>query len=37
MGSNVTRIYGLSDCVIAVAFTLVIVNIRLPPEGLKLI
>jgi hypothetical protein len=31
-GSNVTRIYGLSDCVIAVAFTLVIVNIRLPPE-----
>jgi uncharacterized membrane protein len=34
-GSNVTRIYGLSDCVIAVAFTLVIVNIRLPPEGLN--
>lgn len=34
-GSNVTRIFGLSDCVIAVAFTLVIVNIRLPPEGLN--
>jgi uncharacterized membrane protein len=34
-GSNVTRIYGLSDCVIAVAFTLFIVNIRLPPEGLN--
>lgn len=34
-GSNVTRIYGLSDCVIAVAFTLVIVNLRLPPEGLN--
>ena len=33
-GSNVTRIYGLSDCVIAVAFTLFVVNIRLPPEGL---
>jgi uncharacterized membrane protein len=34
-GSNVTRIYGLSDCVIAVAFTLFIVNIHLPPEGLN--
>ncbi len=34
-GSNVTRIYGLSDCVIAVAFTLFIVNLRLPPEGLN--
>src|SRR5216117_2156969 len=34
-GSNVMRIYGLSDCVIAVAFTLFIVNIRLPPEGLS--
>src|SRR6266581_8241165 len=34
-GSNVTRIFGLSDCVIAVAFTLFIVNIRLPPEGLN--
>ncbi len=34
-GSNVMRIYGLSDCVIAVAFTLFIVNIRLPPEGLN--
>ncbi len=34
-GSNVTRIYGLSDCVIAVAFTLFVVNIRLPPEGLN--
>src|SRR6266566_2561454 len=34
-GSNDTRIFGLSDCVIAVAFTLVIVNIRLPPEGLN--
>jgi uncharacterized membrane protein len=33
-GSNVMRIYGLSDCVIAVAFTLFIVNIPLPPEGL---
>src|SRR6266567_9388637 len=34
-GSNVTRIYGLSDCVIAVAFTLFVVNIRLPPDGLS--
>ena len=34
-GSNVTRIFGLSDCVIAVAFTLFVVNIRLPPEGLN--
>jgi len=34
-GSNVTRIFGLSDCVIAVAFTLFIVNIRLPPESLN--
>src|SRR2546425_11405762 len=34
-GSNVTRIFGLSDCVIAVAFTLVIVNIRLPTEVLN--
>ncbi|HYA99293.1 MAG TPA: TMEM175 family protein [Ktedonobacteraceae bacterium] len=34
-GSDVTRIYGLSDCVIAVAFTLFIVNIHLPPEGLN--
>ena len=34
-GSNVTRIYGISDCVIAVAFTLFIVNIALPPEGLS--
>jgi uncharacterized membrane protein len=33
-GSNVQRIYGLNDCVIAVAFTLFIVNIRLPPERL---
>jgi uncharacterized membrane protein len=33
-GSNVTRIFGLSDCVIAVAFTLFIVNIHLPPPGL---
>jgi uncharacterized membrane protein len=34
-GSNVTRIFGLSDCVIAVAFTLFIVNIPLPPDGLN--
>ncbi len=34
-GSNVTRIYGISDCVIAVAFTLFVVNITLPPEGLS--
>ena len=34
-GSNVTRIYGISDCVIAVAFTLFVVNIALPPEGLS--
>ncbi len=34
-GSNVTRIYGLSDCVIAVAFTLLVVNIKLPPDGLS--
>jgi uncharacterized membrane protein len=34
-GSNVVRIYGISDCVIAVAFTLVVVNIPLPPEGLS--
>jgi uncharacterized membrane protein len=34
-GSNVTRIYGLSDCVIAVAFTLFVVNIHLPPDGLS--
>ncbi len=30
-GSNVTRIYGISDCVIAVAFTLFVVNITLTP------
>src|SRR6266568_1815364 len=34
-GSNVTRIYGISDCVIAVAFTLFVVNIALPPDGLS--
>jgi uncharacterized membrane protein len=34
-GSNVVRIYGISDCVIAVAFTLFVVNIALPPEGLS--
>jgi uncharacterized membrane protein len=34
-GSNVSRIYGISDCVIAVAFTLFVVNIRLPPAGLS--
>ena len=34
-GSNVMRIYGISDCVIAVAFTLFVVNIHLPPEGLS--
>ena len=34
-GSNVVRIYGISDCVIAVAFTLFVVNIPLPPEGLS--
>ena len=34
-GSNVERIYGLSDCVIAVAFTLFIVNFHLPPQGLS--
>jgi uncharacterized membrane protein len=34
-GSNVTRIYGISDCVIAVAFTLFVVNMPLPPEGLS--
>ena len=32
-GSNVTRIYGISDCVIAVAFTLFVVNMHLPPAG----
>ena len=34
-GSNVARIYGISDCVIAVAFTLFVVNIKLPPAGLS--
>jgi uncharacterized membrane protein len=34
-GSNVVRIYGISDCVIAVAFTLFVVNIALPPDGLS--
>jgi len=34
-GSNVMRIYGISDCVIAVAFTLIVVNIHLPPDGLS--
>ncbi len=34
-GSNVKRIIALSDCVIAVAFTLFVVNIKLPPEGLS--
>src|SRR2546428_14054243 len=34
-GANVQRIYGLSDCVIAIAFTLFVVNIHLPPEGLS--
>ena len=34
-GSNITRIFGLSDCVIAVAFTLFVVNIHLPPDGLS--
>src|SRR5437762_4235306 len=34
-GSNVQRIYGISDCVIAVAFTLFVVNIHLPPDGLS--
>ncbi len=34
-GSNVVRIYGISDCVIAVAFTLFVVNIHLPPDGLS--
>ena len=34
-GSNVQRIYGISDCVIAVAFTLFVVNIHLPPAGLN--
>jgi hypothetical protein len=34
-GSNVTRIYGISDYVIAVAFTLFVVNIALPPAGLS--
>ena len=29
------RIYGISDCVIAVAFTLIVVNIPLPPDGLS--
>jgi uncharacterized membrane protein len=34
-GSNITRIYGVSDCVIAVAFTLFVGNIRLAPAGLN--
>jgi len=34
-GSNIVRIYGISDCVIAVAFTLFVVNIALPPDGLS--
>src|SRR6266699_7025105 len=34
-GSNIMRIYGISDCVIAVAFTLFVVNIQLPPGGLS--
>jgi len=34
-GSNVERIFGISDCVIAVAFTLILVNIPLPPSGLS--
>jgi uncharacterized membrane protein len=34
-GSNVVRIYGISDCVLAVAFTLFVENIRLPPAGLS--
>jgi hypothetical protein len=34
-GSNVQRIFGISDCVIAVAFTLFVVNTHLPPVGLS--
>lgn len=34
-GSNVQRIIALSDCVMAVAFTLLVVNIQLPPGGLS--
>jgi hypothetical protein len=34
-GSNVQRTYRLSNCVIAVAFTLFVVNIHLPPAGLS--
>jgi uncharacterized membrane protein len=34
-GSDVMRIFALSDCVIAVAFTLFVVNIHLPPGGLN--
>ncbi len=34
-GSNIQRIIALSDCVIAVAFTLFVVNIKLPPDGLS--
>jgi uncharacterized membrane protein len=34
-GSNIDRIIALSDCVIAVAFTLLVVNIRLPSGNLS--
>ena len=33
--SNITRITSLSDCVTAVALTLIVVNIQLPPTGLS--
>jgi uncharacterized membrane protein len=33
--SNVSRITSLSDCVTAVALTLIVVNIQLPPRGLS--
>ncbi len=33
--SNVARITSLSDCVTAVALTLIVVNIQLPPTGLS--
>jgi uncharacterized membrane protein len=34
-GSDIQRIIALSDCVIAVAFTLLVENIRFPPGGLS--
>jgi uncharacterized membrane protein len=34
-GSDIQRVIALSDCVIAVAFTLLVESIRFPPGGLS--